>query len=210
MNDHLEAIAHTSAPDPFTSENGDPMALFRGWLEEARAREPNDPNAMSLATATPDGIPSVRIVLMKRIDARGFAFYTNRESRKGSELLANSRAALCFHWKSLQRQVRVGGAVAELPPDDADAYFASRYRISQIGAWASQQSRPLADREMLEERTRHFELQFPGGVPRPPYWTGFVLDPSEIEFWQERPHRLHDRAVFTRAGESWIRQRLYP
>ncbi len=204
--------------DPFDVGTTDPIAAFRAWLEEAKASEPNDPNAMALATATPDGLPSVRIVLMKSLDECGFGFYTNRESRKGGELIANPHAALCFHWKSLLRQVRVEGTISEVKSDNADRYFHSRARISQIGAWASQQSRPLGSREELEERTREYEALYPEDtpgempreIPRPPYWTGFVLRPSQIEFWQDRPYRLHDRLVFERSGDGWQRGRLYP
>jgi pyridoxamine 5'-phosphate oxidase len=202
---------YTESMDPFGHhDHVDPFAAFHAWMAEAKASELNDPNAMSLATATRDGAPSVRIVLMKRLDSEGFAFYTNRESRKGEELLENPHAALCFHWKSLQRQVRVEGAIRELPRDDVEQYFHSRQRMSQIGAWASQQSRLLDSRATLEERTRTFEEQFPEEVPLPPYWTGFVLEPKTIEFWQERPARLHDRVVFVRVGGSWARERLYP
>jgi pyridoxamine 5'-phosphate oxidase len=193
--------------DPFAQ---DPYASFRDWLAEAKTREINDPNAMSLATATKDGTPSVRIVLMKRLNEQGFSFYTNRESRKGEELLGNARAALCFHWKTLQRQVRVEGTITELPREDVEQYFHSRQRMSQIGAWASQQSRLLDSRATLEERTQEFEAKFPGDVPLPDYWTGFVLEPKTIEFWQERPARLHDRVVFLRVGDQWTRERLYP
>ncbi len=201
---------HTPA-DSFLPDSTDPLQQFRLWLDEAKASEINDPNAMSLATATPGGIPAVRIVLMKRLDeALGFTFYTNRDSNKGEQLQANPVAALCFHWKSLQRQVRVTGSVSEVPPSDADDYFHSRYRISQIGAWASQQSRPLDSRDTLERRTREYEEKYPGEVPRPGYWTGFAVAPATIEFWQERPYRLHDRVVFIRAGDVWTRQRLYP
>jgi pyridoxamine 5'-phosphate oxidase len=188
----------------------DPLALFGEWMAEAKASEPNDPNAMSLATSTPDGHPSVRIVLLKRFNADGFAFYTNGESRKGCELRANPRAALCLHWKSLRRQVRLEGPLVELAPEDVDEYFHSRHRMSQIGAWASQQSRPLDSREDLIKRTHEIEFQFPGEIPRPTYWTGFSLQPSRIEFWHERDFRLHDRFVFEQNGTLWTKQRLYP
>ena len=192
----------------------DPSALFSKWMDDAKVSELNDPNAMSLATATAEGVPSVRIVLCKGYDARGFKFYTNGESRKGGELRANAHAALCFHWKSRQRQVRVEGTITELPPEDADAYFKRRARMSQIGAWASQQSRPLESREVLMARTEEIEKRFPDEVPRPPYWTGFLVTPHAIEFWQEGDYRLHDRFVFTHDGPDsnpdWKRQRLYP
>lgn len=188
-----------------------PLPFFARWMEDAKHSELNDPNAMSLATCTADGMPSVRIVLLKRYDESGFAFYTNGESRKGGELRANPRAALCLHWKSRQRQVRIEGTIAELPPDNVDAYFVRRHRMSQIGAWASQQSRPLASREELMARTREMEERFPAEVPRPPYWTGFLLKPVRIEFWQEGDYRLHDRVIFTpEANGAWARQRLYP
>ncbi len=197
--------------DPFQHHQTiDPINCFRDWMAEAKASEINDPNAMSLATATPDGKPSVRIVLLKRLDDQGFCFYTNRESRKGAELLENPKAALCFHWKSLQRQVRVEGAILELSREDVEEYFHSRQRMSQIGAWASQQSRLLDSRETLEERTREAEAKYTGAVPLPPYWTGFVVVPRTIEFWQERPARLHDRVIFLRVGDRWTRERLYP
>jgi pyridoxamine 5'-phosphate oxidase len=188
-----------------------PLELFECWLEDARHSELNDPNAMSLATSTPDGIPSVRIVLLKRSSADGFAFYTNGESRKGKELRANPNVALCFHWKSRHRQVRIEGALTELPAADADNYFAHRARMSQIGAWASQQSRPLGSRAELEALTKEIEARYPGEVPRPPYWTGFVVAPRSIEFWQEGDYRLHDRFVFTKnATGEWMKERLFP
>jgi len=189
----------------------DPLALFDEWFKAASKSEINDPNAMSLATATPDAIPSVRIVLLKGRDARGFSFFTNGQSRKGGELRANQHAALCFHWKSLQRQIRIEGTITELDSAEVDAYFRRRHRQSQIGAWASQQSRPLTSRAELIALTTEYEKKFPDDVPRPPYWTGFVLKPTRIEFWQERDYRLHDRFVFTPSGEStWNKQRLFP
>ena len=189
----------------------DPFVFFNKWMDDAKASEINDPNAMSLATSTPDGRPSVRIVLLKRADARGFTFYTNRESRKGDELLANPHAALCLHWKSRQRVVRVEGTITELAAAEVDAYWVRRHRMSQIGAWASQQSRPLANRADLLASTAEMERRFPGDVPRPPYWTGFLLAPESIEFWQECDFRLHDRCVFTPDGRGgWGKQRLYP
>jgi pyridoxamine 5'-phosphate oxidase len=199
-----------TALDPFSEDATDPLALFRAWLDEAKETEPNDPNAMSLATVSLEGKPSVRIVLLKALDDRGFIFYTNRDGRKGRELDETKVAALCFHWKSKLRQVRVEGVVGEVTAEEADAYFHSRARISQIGAWASQQSRPLDSRATLENSTAAFEEKFPGEVPRPPYWTGFIVAPESIEFWQDRPYRLHDRVVFTKAGEHWAKQRLYP
>jgi len=189
----------------------DPLQLFDEWFASAQRSEPNDPNAMSLATATANCVPSVRIVLMKRRDERGFSFFTNGESRKGGELRENQQAALCFHWKSQQRQVRIEGAISELPPHEVDEYFRNRQRMSQIGAWASQQSRPLSSREELLALTREYEKKFPDEVPRPPYWTGFVVHPQRIEFWQERDFRLHDRFVFTATSDgTWTRQRLFP
>lgn len=189
----------------------DPMALFTRWMDDAKASELNDSNAMSLATCTHDGRPSVRIVLLKRSNENGFAFYTNGDSRKGHELRDNQYAALCLHWKSRQRQVRIEGTISELPSDDVDAYFKRRHRMSQIGAWASQQSRPLESREELLKRTAEFEAKFPGDVPRPPYWTGFNVKPASIEFWQEQEYRLHDRFIFRAEPDgSWSKQRLYP
>ena len=189
----------------------DPYALFTKWMDDAKVSELNDPNAMSLATCTPDGTPSLRVVLLKGFDAQGFKFYTNAESHKGRELRTNPRAALCFHWKSRQREVRVEGSVVELPAADADAYFKRRARMSQIGAWASQQSRPLGSREELMALTADYEKKFPGEVPRPDYWRGFMVVPQTIEFWQECDFRLHDRFLFTLSGErEWTRQRLFP
>ena len=188
----------------------DPIELFRQWLTEAEASEPNDPNAAALATASADGAPSVRMVLVKRLDARGFAFFTNAESRKGRELAANPRAALCFHWKSLRRQVRVEGPVSELPAADADDYFRTRTRMSQIAALASEQSRVLGSREELEARVHELAEQYPGAVPRPEFWRGYALRPERVEFWIQGIARLHDRFLFVRSGDGWLRQRLFP
>jgi pyridoxamine 5'-phosphate oxidase len=188
----------------------DPIALFHSWMAEAEAAELNDPDAVALATATSSGVPSVRMVLMKRLDERGFCFYTNAESRKGLELGENPRAAMCFHWKSLRRQVRVEGLVFELPASDADEYFHSRSRMSQLGAAASQQSRPLASREMLEKRVAELGERYPGEIPRPKYWNGFCLRPERMEFWVDGVARLHDRFLFVRLIEGWSKERLFP
>jgi pyridoxamine 5'-phosphate oxidase len=194
------------------TEADDPLRLFSTWLADATASEPNDPNAMALATVDPDGLPNVRMVLLKGLDT-GFVFYTNFESAKGRELLASGKAALCFHWKSLRRQVRVRGPVAVVDEAEADAYYASRPRGSRIGAWASKQSRPLEGRFALEAEVARATARFGiGEIPRPPYWSGFRLAPVSIEFWHDRPFRLHDRAQFTRPSPDapWTRTRLYP
>lgn len=188
----------------------DPIALFGTWFELAKVSEVNDPNAMSLATATADARPSVRMVLLKKVDAKGFTFYTNEQSQKGQELIANPHAALCFHWKSMRRQVRVEGAVEAVSVADSDDYFHSRSRRSQIGAIASQQSRPLASREELEAKAAELAAQYPGVIPRPVHWRGFLVVPERIEFWQDGADRLHDRILFTRDGDGWGRVRLYP
>ena len=189
----------------------DPFQLFSDWFAEAQASEPNDPEAMSLATATPDGRPSVRIVLLKGYGPDGFTFYTNLDSRKGAELAANGRAALLFHWKSLRRQVRVEGPVETVSDADADEYFATRARDSQLGAWASWQSRPLDARETFEKRFDEMSRRFDGdAVPRPPRWSGFRMKPEYFEFWSDRPHRLHERRVFKPAASGWREGLLYP
>ena len=189
----------------------DPLAQLAAWYEGAVAAGVVEPEAMALATATPDGAPSARFVLLKGIDARGVEFYTNYESRKGRELAANPRAALAILWKPLQRQVRLEGGVEPLTPAESDAYFATRSRGSQLGAWASRQSEPIPDREWLDERLAELELSYPREVPRPPHWGGYRLVPSAIEFWEGRPNRLHDREEFTRAPDgSWRARRLSP
>lgn len=189
----------------------DPLALFDQWFAEARASEPNDSNAMALATVDAAGQPSLRMVLLKGHGPGGFVFYTNRESRKAAELAAVPKAALLFHWKSLRRQVRIEGAVTLAGDAESDVYFASRSRDSQLGAWASDQSRPLDARATFEARYEEMRDRFEGRpVPRPPHWGGYRVTPARIEFWQDRAHRLHERRVFTREGETWTEGLLYP
>jgi len=189
----------------------DPHALFDEWLIEARASEPNDPDAMALGTADDEGRPSVRMVLLKGHDDRGFVFYTNLNSRKGQELAANPNASLLFHWKSLRRQVRVEGPVERVSDTEADAYFATRARDSQLGAWASDQSRPLDSRATFEKRFQQIRSRFEDAdVPRPPHWSGFRVVPRQIEFWNDRAHRLHERRLFVRDGSGWSEGLLYP
>ena len=189
----------------------DPVAVFNEWMEEARAAGVEVPEAMTLATADAAGRPSARMLLLKGADERGFTFFSGYESRKGRELDENPRAALVFYWQPLGRQVRVEGTVAATTAREADAYFATRARDSRIGAWASDQSRPLKDRAELEQRFQEASRRYPeGSVPRPQNWSGFRIAPARIEFWQERPHRLHDRVLFTRDGETWQKQRLFP
>lgn len=201
----------TAQPD--FAEASEPVKLFGTWLEEARSSEPNDANAMSVATVDADGMPNVRMVLLKGFDEAGFVFYTNFESQKGAEILQSMKAAANFHWKSLRRQVRLRGEVEQVSDAEADEYFSSRPRDSRIGAWASQQSRPLESRFALEKAVAKYTAKHAiGEVPRPPYWSGFRIIPSYMEFWHDRPFRLHDRIVFRREtpGDGWNKQRLYP
>jgi len=192
-------------------EAADPIKLFETWLAAAGETEPNDPHAMSVATVDADGLPDVRIVLLKGLDKRGFVFYTNAESAKGEQLRGQGKAALCFHWKSQKRQVRVRGAVEPVTAAESDAYFASRARGSRIGAWASDQSRPVADREALMAKTAEIEARYEGEeVPRPAHWYGWRVKPEYIEFWQDGAFRLHDRIVFRPEGAAWSKTRLYP
>ena len=212
LEDDTAGAELCSSPDLMFS-CPDPMALFSSWMAEARTTEPNDPDAVALATVDADGLPDVRMVLLKGADARGFVFYTNLQSAKGQELEANPMAAMCFHWKSLRRQVRVRGPVVPVSDAEADAYFASRARGSRIGAWASVQSRPLESKFALEKRLARVAAKFPfGDIPRPAYWSGFRIAPLEIEFWRNGAFRLHDRRVFRRDTPAgpWTAARLYP
>lgn len=211
MSDQPDSLERDDPAD--WAAAGDPVRLFHDWLEKARASEINDPNGVALATADASGFPDVRMVLLKDADARGFVFYTNLESAKGRELAENPRAALCFHWKSLRRQVRVRGLVSSVSPEEADAYFATRHRESQIGAWASRQSRPLETRFELEKEVARYVAKFGlAKVPRPSHWSGFRIAPLAIEFWRDRPFRLHDRLVYEResADGDWRVRKLFP
>ncbi len=208
----LERLAVTTAQQGFTERN-DPFELFAEWLKDAEKSEPNDANAMTLATVDEEGLPNARMVLLKDFDNKGFVFYTNYESQKGQEIQATMKAALVFHWKSLRRQVRVRGIVEKVTAAEADAYFNSRPRDSRIGAWASAQSRPLEGRFALETSVAMYAAKYAiGTVPRPPYWSGFRIKPLAIEFWHDRPFRLHDRVVFRRAQpvDPWTKAKLYP
>jgi pyridoxamine 5'-phosphate oxidase len=208
------------SPDAFEADNAaeadvfardEPFKLFEDWLAQAKAKEPNDPNAMTLATVDANGLPDARMVLLKGVDGRGFVFYTNTESDKGRELAGQAKAALLFHWKSLRRQVRVRGAVETVTAEEADAYFATRARESQIGAWASDQSREMDGPLALEKRVAEYGLKFGlGKVPRPPHWSGYRVIPETLEFWRDRPFRLHQRLQFVRVSGGWTRRRLYP
>jgi pyridoxamine 5'-phosphate oxidase len=220
LNDEAKSkTGHDQGPEPGDfAEASEPFALFESWLKDAERLEPSDPNAMALATVDASGLPNVRMVLLKGLDGperenRGFVFYTNFESAKGRELITTPKAALDFYWKSLRRQVRVRGTISQVSPEEADAYFATRPRGAQIGAWASQQSQPLESRFALEKAVALVAARFHvGRIPRPPHWSGFRVTPLEIEFWHGRLSRLHERVAFrrNRPGEDWLRTRLYP
>jgi pyridoxamine 5'-phosphate oxidase len=211
--DRIARLRHEYARDGLRESDAeeDPIQQFRGWFDEALAANLHEPNAMTLATATPDGRPSARVVLLKGFDERGFVFYTNYEGRKGRELEMNPYCALVFYWGELERQVRIEGRVSRVPDGEADAYFEGRPRGSQLGAWVSEQSRPVRDRGALEDRLRELEAEYEGReVPRPPFWGGYRVEPETIEFWQGRENRLHDRLVYRRSDGLWRRERLQP
>lgn len=208
-SDSYQAMAAANAAPIF--DRKDPIALFSEWMIDARASEPNDSNAMALSTVDSAGMPDVRMVLLKGADERGFVFYTNSKSNKGVQVLVNPKAALCFHWKSLRRQVRVRGDIERVSEAEADAYFASRARGSQLGAWSSDQSEPIDSREALEAKVSETEASFINkDITRPPFWYGFRVIADSIEFWRDRPYRLHDRLLFTKSGDSWETGRLQP
>lgn len=210
-NEEYQAQARANETDIFAID--DPFVLFTDWMKDAREKEPNDSNAMSLATVDANGDPDVRIVLLKNFGPEGFVFYSNANSAKGRQLAVNEKAALCLHWKSLRRQVRIRGPVSPVTNDEANAYFASRARQARLGAWASQQSDELGSREQFEAEIKKCEKQYQGkDVPRPPHWSGWRVTPQSIEFWRDRPFRLHDRLVFSnyRENHGWTKQRLYP
>ena len=213
MADKVDENYGKAPQAPDFAERDEPFDLYAEWMKDAMIHEVNDPEAMALATVDENGLPNVRMVLLKGVSPAGFVFYTNYESAKGRELLGQGKAALCFHWKSLRRQVRVRGPVTPVAAEEADAYYASRPRGSRIGAWASQQSRPLESRFALEKAVAGYTARYAiGEIPRPEYWSGFRLTPVEIEFWHDRPFRLHDRVQFRRASEAepWTKARLYP